>query len=155
METFVPPVLHPLDQFRQEKATRYSFPQTSHRMRAKPLNSSFENTYDVDLFASAEAALEALSERPPDLVLLDLGLPGMSGIEALKIIKKRRPETLVVVITAYEDADRIISAMKSGAYDYIIKPLELQTLEVTVQNALETVRPGKRSRDCRSNSSSR
>lgn len=104
------------------------------------LNSSFENTYDVDLFASAEAALEALSERPPDLVLLDLGLPGMSGIEALKIFKERRPETLVVVITAYEDADRIISAMKSGAYDYIIKPLELQTLEVTIQNALETVR---------------
>ena len=104
------------------------------------LNSSFENTYDVDMFDSAEAALEALSERPPDLVLLDLGLPGMGGIEALKIIKERRPETLVVVITAYEDADRIISAMKSGAYDYILKPLELQTLEVTVQNALETVR---------------
>ena len=104
------------------------------------LNSSFENTYDVDLFASAEAALEALLERPPDLVLLDLGLPGMSGIEALKIIKERRPETLVIVITAYEDADRIISAMKSGAYDYILKPLELQSLEVTVQNALETIR---------------
>lgn len=104
------------------------------------LNSAFQNTYDVDLFDSAEAALEALSERPPDLILLDLGLPGMSGIEALKIIKERRPETLVVVITAYEDADRIISTMKSGAYDYIIKPLELQTLEVTVQNALETVR---------------
>ena len=106
----------------------------------RALNSSFENTYDVDMFDSAEAALEALFERPPDLVLLDLGLPGMSGIEALKIIKERRPETLVVVITAYEDADRIISAMKSGAYDYIVKPLEVQTLEVTVQNALETVR---------------
>ena len=104
------------------------------------LKLSFENTYDLDLFDSAEAALEALSERPPDLVLLDLGLPGLSGIEALKIIKERRPETLVVVITAYEDPDKIISAMKSGAYDYILKPLELQTLEVTVQNALETVR---------------
>lgn len=76
------------------------------------LNSSFENTYDVDLFDSAEAALEALSERPPDPVLLDLGLPGMSGIEALKIIKERRPETLVVVITAYEDADRIIEGLQ-------------------------------------------
>jgi DNA-binding NtrC family response regulator len=104
------------------------------------LHSSFENTYDVDLFDSAEAALEALSVQPPDLVLLDLGLPGMSGIEALKTIKERLPATLVVIITAYEDADRIISAMKSGAYDYIVKPLELQTLEVTVKNALETIR---------------
>lgn len=104
------------------------------------LKSSFENKYDVDLFDTAEAALGALSENPPDLVLLDLGLPGMSGIEALKIFKERRPATLVVVITAYEDADRIISAMKLGAYDYIVKPLEMQTLDVTVQNAFESVR---------------
>jgi DNA-binding NtrC family response regulator len=104
------------------------------------LKSSFEKKYDVHLFDTAETALEALSELPPDLVLLDLGLPGISGIEALKLFKERRSATLVIVITAYEDAERIISAMKLGAYDYIIKPLELQTLERTVQNALETIR---------------
>ncbi|MEW6719939.1 MAG: sigma-54 dependent transcriptional regulator [Thermodesulfobacteriota bacterium] len=104
------------------------------------LSSAFSETYDVETFPSAESFLEAIPERPPDLLLLDLGLPGMSGVDALKVVKDRRPETVVVVITAYEDAPRVISCMKAGAYDYIVKPLDLETLEITVRNALETIR---------------
>lgn len=104
------------------------------------LTSSFERGFDVESFATAEAALEALPGRPPDLVLLDLGLPHMDGIDALRLIKERQPGTLVIVITAFEEVEKIVSAMKAGAYDYIVKPLELRTIEVAVRNALDTIR---------------
>jgi len=77
---------------------------------------------------------------PPDLVLLDLGLPGMSGIEAIPVFRTVAPEILIVVITAYEDVKSVVSAMKSGAYDYVVKPLDIDTLEMSIGNALESIR---------------
>jgi len=101
---------------------------------------AIEDRYLVTPFANAETALNALAEKPPDLILLDIGLPGMSGIEALQKIKALNPEIPVVMITAYEDIDTVISAMKSGAYDYVLKPLHMDALEITISNALDTVR---------------
>jgi two-component system response regulator AtoC len=101
---------------------------------------AIEATYLAMPFPTAEAALLALEENPPDLILLDIGLPGMSGIEALQKIKTLYPEIPVVMITAYEDIDTVISAMKSGAYDYVLKPLHMDALEITISNALDTVR---------------
>jgi len=95
--------------------------------------------YDVHEFARAEDALEALSETTPDLVLLDIGLPGISGIEALSKFKELNPDTLVIMITAYEDVQTIVSAMKNGAYDYCVKPIDMNGLVITVRNALETI----------------
>ena len=80
---------------------------------------SLGGRYRVAPFARAEAALEAMKAEAPDLVLLDIGLPGMSGIEALREMKRRVPEVLVIMITAYEDVDTVISAMKLGADDYV------------------------------------
>lgn len=96
--------------------------------------------YDVRTFAAAEEALDAISTAPPDLVLLDIGLPGMNGIEALTRIKELYPEMLVIMITAYEDVKTVIAAMKLGAYDYVLKPIVMGGLRVTIQNALETIR---------------
>ncbi len=95
--------------------------------------------YDVQGFGTAEDALDAMAEEPPDLVLLDIGLPGMSGIEALEKIKGEYPELLVIMITAYEDVQTVVSAMKLGAYDYIVKPLDMNGLIITVRNALDTI----------------
>ena len=64
----------------------------------------------------------------------------MDGIEALREIKSLHPDVLVIMITAYEDIDTVISAMKLGAYDYVVKPLHMDGLEVTIRNALETIR---------------
>ena len=97
-------------------------------------------TYRVESFESAEEALSAMAESPPDLVLLDIGLPGMSGIEALHRIRKEYPDVLVIIITAYEDSRTIIQAMKLGAYDYVIKPILMDGLEVTIANAIESIR---------------
>ena len=103
--------------------------------------------YRIRGFPAAEEALAAVREAPPDLVLLDLGLPGMSGIEALRELKAVSPEIQVVVITAYDDVKSVVSAMKNGAHDYIVKPLQADTLDVSIRNALEAVRLKKEIRD--------
>lgn len=102
--------------------------------------SAFGERYRVRIFANAESALDALADETPDLVLLDIGLPGMSGLDALPVIKATHPDVLVILITAYEDIPTVVTAMKKGAHDYVLKPLHLETLEVNVRNALETVR---------------
>jgi DNA-binding NtrC family response regulator len=101
---------------------------------------ALESDYRVEAFATAETAIDVIKHNPPDLVLLDVGLPGMDGIEALGKIKDLYPDILIIIITAYEDIDTVISAMKLGAYDYVVKPLQMDGLEVTIRNALETVR---------------
>ena len=111
------------------------------------LSHALRSRYVVRAFSAAEPALKALREAAPDLVLLDLGLPGMSGIEALGEMKSASPEILVIVITAYEDVQSVVTAMKRGAYDYVVKPLQMGTLEVTIRNALETIRLKKEVRE--------
>jgi DNA-binding NtrC family response regulator len=95
--------------------------------------------YEVQGFGAAEDALAAMTEEQPDLILLDIGLPGMSGIEALETIRRDYPELLVIMITAYEDVQTVVSAMKLGAYDYMVKPLDMNGLIITVRNALDTI----------------
>jgi len=100
---------------------------------------ALEAKYEVEAFSTAEEAIEAIQDGPPDLVLLDIGLPGMDGIEALGKIRSLYPDVLIIMITAYEDINTVISAMKHGAYDYVVKPLHMDGLEVTISNALETI----------------
>jgi DNA-binding NtrC family response regulator len=101
---------------------------------------SLGKKYRIRGYGTAEAALEAIKAGPPDLVLLDIGLPGMSGLDALPLIKSLRPDLPVIVITAFEDVRSVVTAMKSGAYDYVVKPLHMDTLDVNIRNALETIR---------------
>lgn len=95
--------------------------------------------YRIRTFASAEAAIEGMETETPDLVLLDIGLPKMGGLEALELIKSRDSQVLVIMITASEDIQNVIRAMKAGAYDYIVKPFSINDLQVSVKNALGTV----------------
>ncbi len=104
------------------------------------LSAALGTDYRVSVFADAEAAIIELSAKLPDLVLLDIGLPGMSGLEALQQMKTLHPDLLVVMITAYEGVDTVIAAMKAGAHDYVVKPIQMDGLEVTIKNALDTVR---------------
>ncbi len=99
--------------------------------------------YQIRAFSSAEDALREITQDRPDLVLLDIGLPGMSGLAALQEIKKLHPDALVIMITAFDGIDTVIAAMKYGAYDYVVKPLQLDTLRVSIGNALESIRMRK------------
>ncbi len=99
---------------------------------------SLGHEYNIEAFRSAEDSFDAFKKKVPALVLLDVGLPGMNGIEALKIMKEEYADLQVIMITAYEDVHTVISAMKLGAYDYVVKPLHMEGLEVTIRNALES-----------------
>ena len=101
---------------------------------------AFETDYQLNSFARAETALKSISNNPPDLVLLDIGLPGIDGITALRKIKGLCPDILVIMISAYKDITTVIDAMKLGAYDYVTKPIHIDGLKVTIHNALETIR---------------
>lgn len=96
--------------------------------------------YRVETYADAESALKDFKTVPPDLILLDIGLPGMNGIEALDRFKELDPHVPVIMITAYEDIKTVVAAMKSGAHDYVVKPIHMDGLEVTIKNAAEAIR---------------
>jgi len=93
--------------------------------------------YEVEAAASGEEGLQAYALRPPDLVLLDLLMPGQDGIEVLKTLKRANPQALVIIITAYASVESAIEAMKMGAYDYVQKPFKHEELLLTIRRALE------------------
>jgi DNA-binding NarL/FixJ family response regulator len=72
-------------------------------------------------YRSVEEALDRISHQLPDLVLMDIGLPGMSGIEGLRILKERYPDMLLLMLSVYNDDDRIFDAMCAGASGYLLK----------------------------------
>jgi len=86
--------------------------------------------------SSGEEALEAIRRRPPDMVLLDVRMPGMSGIEALGEIRKIAGDLPVLLITAYADLRQAVEAVKSGADDYLAKPVDLDELEAAISDAI-------------------
>jgi DNA-binding NtrC family response regulator len=93
--------------------------------------------YEVELSSSGEEALEKHSSQAYDLILLDLLMPGLDGIEVLKDIKKIDPQAIIIIITAYASVESAITAMKMGAYDYIQKPFKHDELLITIKRALE------------------
>jgi len=93
--------------------------------------------YEVEKSLSGEEALEKHPSESFDLVLLDLLMPEMDGIEVLKNLRKIDPQVVTVIITAYASVESAISAMKSGAFDYIQKPFKHDELLLTVKRALE------------------
>ena len=99
---------------------------------------ALKKTYHVKSFPSAETAMEAMSSNPPDLVLLDIGLPGMNGIEALVQIKRLYPDMIVIMMSAYDDEKIVVYAMSLGAYDYLVKPLQMVILIEIIHKALST-----------------
>jgi len=93
--------------------------------------------YEVELSSSGEEALQKHSSQAYDVILLDLLMPGLDGIEVLKGIKKMDPLAAIIIITAYASVESAIAAMKMGAYDYIQKPFKHDELLLTIERALE------------------
>ncbi|HPW17833.1 MAG TPA: sigma-54 dependent transcriptional regulator [Candidatus Aminicenantes bacterium] len=96
--------------------------------------------YEVEISASGEEALEKFPSHSFDVILLDLLMPGMDGIEVLRRIKKIDPLAAVIIITAYGSVESAIAAMKIGALDYVQKPFKHETLLMAVEKALERKR---------------
>jgi len=96
--------------------------------------------YEIFLADSGELGLKIFQEHYPNLVLVDLMLPGIDGIEVLKKIKEVDVNTIVIMITAYEIIEKAVQAMKLGAYDYLLKPFRIQDLKLGIKRALELQR---------------
>jgi len=93
--------------------------------------------YDVSVAGSAVDALRLMESALFDLVLSDVNMPGLSGIELLGRIKEKSPETAVLMLTAFSTAEQAVEAMKLGAYDYLCKPFKNDELKQLIKNALE------------------
>jgi two-component system, NtrC family, response regulator AtoC len=96
--------------------------------------------YDVVEAAAGEQALRLTQHESPDLILLDVRLPDLTGIQVLEQLKKSGDTPAVIMITAAPQLDDIKHALKLGAYDFVGKPLDFEELHVTIQNALEATR---------------
>ena len=96
-----------------------------------------ERDLAVGTAASGEEALQKVESLRPDIVLLDIMMPGMEGLECLKQIKAKFPKTLVIMITALKDEARIATAKKLGAQNYIVKPFSLSYLEAELTKLIQ------------------
>jgi DNA-binding NtrC family response regulator len=92
--------------------------------------------YEVKLSQNGADAMKMLEEESFDLVLTDLKMPDIDGIEVLKMIKQRWPRTEVIVVTGYQTVDTAVKSIKLGAFDYLEKPFTPDSLIAAVNNAM-------------------
>jgi two-component system, NtrC family, response regulator AtoC len=96
-----------------------------------------EENYLASAVQDGPSAVSAIREEMWDVVLLDLKMPGMDGLEVLRQIKSISPQTVVVMMTAYASIPTSVQAMKEGAYDYVVKPLDVEELTLMLKKIVE------------------
>jgi len=99
-----------------------------------------EDGYEVWNAQDARSGLQLVEKEDPDVILTDLRMPGMDGLELLARIKEACPETMVILMTAYGTVKTAVQAMKLGAEDYLSKPIDVEELEVVLQRTVEKKR---------------
>ncbi len=99
-----------------------------------------ERGHKVRPFYRAASFLEYIKDGEPDVILLDLRLPDLSGLEVLSRVKRMHPRIPVIIITAHGNVDTAIQAMKGGAFDYISKPFDLDEMDILIDNAISNIK---------------
>lgn len=110
------------------------------RLLQNSLRNILSEKYDALVAGSGEECIRILEKNPVDLVLLDIRLPGIDGIETLRLIRETDENTQVIMMTAYEDIKTVITAMKMGAHDYLVKPIDIDEFEIIIEKALENLK---------------
>src|SRR5690606_34450730 len=95
-----------------------------------------DENYTVRTAASGPEALDAVSEKMPDLVLLDIWMDGMDGLEVLSRLKRRSPDLPVIMISGHGTIETAVQATQKGAYDFIEKPPQVERLMITIERAI-------------------
>ena len=111
----------------------------AHRRSLEPFDCQMRSAAD------GKAAILAMEEQPSDLILLDIRMPGLDGMDVLKTIKARWPDCEVVIITGYPDIDAAKEAVRLGAYDYIAKPVGPEDVVKAANDAMNQKRWALRS----------
>jgi two-component system response regulator AtoC len=101
------------------------------------LKDLLSSTFDVETIDRGDTVIERLKKERFDILILDLHLPGMGGIDVLRVISETRMKIVVVIITASNDVHNAITSMKLGAYDYLVKPFDTDKLFVLLKNIVE------------------
>lgn len=96
-----------------------------------------EKDFDVFLAEDGEEGIKKYEEKLPDLVILDIRLPDMDGLETLRRIKDKDKNARVIIMTAYDDMKTTVEAIKSGAFEYLVKPLDYIELDLTIEKAFQ------------------
>lgn len=118
-----------------EGAIRYSVSKTLQRIG-----------YEVDEAASGEEALDTMGKRDYDVILTDIRMPGLTGVELLKRIKEVSPDAIVILMTGYASLGTAVESLRLGAHDYLIKPSSSQDIRTSVARGVERARNLKRRR---------
>ena len=97
--------------------------------------------HSSEAVGSAELGLHAAARTPPDAIVLDVRLPGMTGLEAIEQLHALKPDLPVVIVTAYGDLETAVEAVRRGAFEYLVKPFDLHLAERTITRALAASKP--------------
>ena len=96
--------------------------------------------YNCSAAASGEQALDMVRQKPPHLVVLDVKMPGMDGMEVLRRLRGEWPQVLVILLSGHADMQMAVSAMQNGAFGYLMKPVEFEELLFKVEDACTQLR---------------
>lgn len=101
--------------------------------------------YEVSSFNDGETAVKAIEDEEYDVVILDLRMPGMSGMAVLKVMKRKRPLTEIIILTGHGSVESGMQGMALGAFDYAMKPIQVSELQEKIDEAFERrmMRAGK------------
>lgn len=102
---------------------------------AELVKASLEDHYNVAVATSAYSGIKYMNEHRADLILLDIKMPGMNGLEALEKIRAQHPEVIVIMLTAYASTQNIEKARNLGAYGFITKPFDVNELRNCIARA--------------------
>ncbi|HCJ66165.1 MAG TPA: hypothetical protein DHV62_02265 [Elusimicrobia bacterium] len=100
------------------------------------LSKMLEDECVVLTAGNGEEAIEKVEREDPDLLLLDLKMPGMNGLEVMKKVKKIRPDLPIIILSAVEEIKTVVEALRSGADDYLVKPSSVYEIKMAVQETL-------------------
>ncbi|MDH3850118.1 MAG: response regulator [Syntrophobacteria bacterium] len=97
---------------------------------------------EVEIALDGEEALARMKEKPPDVVILDVMMPGLSGLEVLKMIRGSHPQTQVILLTGQGSTKEGIEGMRLGAFDYLIKPVDIEEMLERMKEAVKAIGNG-------------
>ncbi len=101
----------------------------------------------VDVCHDGLAAIECIQKRSYDLIMVDLVMPKVGGLDILRYVKKANPDSIVIILTGYASLETAITAIREGAYDYIRKPCKLEEIKIVIDNAVDRIKLNRENRE--------